>query len=90
MSEPNPNTIAPDCICNTYDTNPPDDPRLPALHKALHHAQQAFQAIVAAQQPNSKATLDDYDHYSKDSKDWLASAAQRIDRTITLVEQRRI
>lgn len=91
MPDANPNSIAPDCVCHTYDAIPPDDPRLPELHKALHHAQQAFQAMTAARQPNPKATSpSDYVHYTRDSKDWLASAAQRIDRTITLVEQRQI
>ena len=91
MPEPNPNAIAPDCVCHTYDASPPDDPRLPELHKALHHAQQAFQAMTAARQPNPKATSQaDYALYNGESRDFLASAAQRIDRTITLVEQHEI
>lgn len=91
MPNANPNTIAPDCICHTYQANPPDEPRLPELHKALHHAQQAFAAMVVSRQPDLKAMSPaDYVHYTGESKDWLASAAQRIDRTITLVEQRQI
>ena len=90
MPESNANAIAPDCVCHTYDANPPDDPRLPELHKALHHAQQAFQSMVTARKSQPHANLDDYGHYTRDSKDWLASAVQRIDRTITLVENRQI
>ena len=90
MPESNANTIAPACICHTYDANPLDNPRLPELHKALHHARQAFQSMVAAQQLHTKATLDDYAYYAGDSKGWLASTVQRIERTITLVKQRRI
>ena len=91
MLDPNPNTIAPDCVCHTYGANPPDDPRLPELHKALHHAQQAFAAMTAARHPNAKAASPgDYTHHNGDSRDLLANATQRIDRTITLVEQRQI
>ena len=91
MPESNPNSIAPDCICHIYDTNPPDAPRLPELHKAPHHAQQAFDALNAATRPQTKARAPgDYLHCTQQSKDSLATAAQSIDRTITLVEQGRI
>ena len=89
MPESNPNSIAPDCVCHTYGDSPPVDPRLPELHKALHHAQQAFDALTAATQPHLKARAPgDYLHYTQKSKDSLATAAQSIDRTITLVDQR--
>ena len=91
MPDANPNTFSPDCVCHTYDANPPDDPRLPELHNALHHAQQAFKAMTAAQQPDAKVpSQSDYVHYNRDSRDLLASAVQRIDRAITLVENRQI
>lgn len=90
MPESNPNSIAPDCICHTYAT-PLDEPRLPELRKALHHAQQAFDVLNAATRPQTKARAPgDYLHYTQQSKDNLATAAQSIDRTITLVEQGRI
>ena len=91
MPDPNPNTIAPDCICHAYDANPLDDPRLPELHKALHHAQQAFDALNGATRPQIKARAPgDYIHYTQQSKDSLATAAQNIDRTITLIDHGRI
>ena len=88
MLESNPNIIAPDCICHTYGDSPPDDPRLPELHKAVHHAQQAFHALTTATQPHLKARAPgDYVHYTGQSKDSLATAAQSIDRTITRIER---
>ena len=91
MPESNPNVIAPDCICHTFAANPPDDPRLPELHKALHHAQQASDAMAAATKQHLKARAPaDYLHYKRQSNDHLASAAQSIDRTITMIDQGRI
>ena len=88
MPDSNPNAIAPDCICHTYDDSPPVDPRLPELHKALHHAQQAFDALNAATRSETKARAPgDYLHYTQQSKDSLATAAQTIDLTITRIEQ---
>ena len=79
------------CTCQSYDTNPPADRRLPALHQTLHAAQTAYDVLFGEirtalrQQPTG-----DYRWIAQCAAEELDDAIKQLDRMIDDVAAGRI